>query len=396
LATVDGMTIAKAIECPVCGGDVFDHIAQFDVGGWVADAAKRWSRRERVFDYGACRTCGHVRIVTPFDAAIIADLYKDAEPVFWDDRSSDATAIYRDMLTFCGAPLLACRVGSVVDFGCGYGDLLRLLGAEYGIDDGIGVDFQKLVGDGVRFVAADLNRLDDAALAPLGKIRFAFATHLLEHLLDPRGFLRAVRRAMAPGGHLYIEVPDNDVIVPHEIGRMNGLFNAQHVQYWTRRSLTALLDACGFEVERTETVRSGYIPRLKMLARAREIGAPAGIVSFAFDRMRALRAEVASAVLGRAAQGPLCLWGLGVDFHRLRREHAAFDALVRAPQTRLFDLGLAGGTVDGIAVGSPDELAALTATVVLLPAPADVRGKMRRFAARSGIAEPRLFDPYTP
>ncbi|MDB5366120.1 MAG: Methyltransferase type 12 [Rhodospirillales bacterium] len=388
--------IAEQIDCPVCGGDHFDAIAQFDTGGWVADDAKRWSRRERVFDYGACRTCGHVRIVTPYDAEIIADLYKDAEPVFWDDRGTDATSVYRDMLTFCGPALLRRTGGSVVDFGCGHGDLLALMRDEYGVADGIGVDFQRLVGDGVRFVAGDLNRLDDGVLAPLGTIRFAFATHLLEHLLDPRGFLRAVRRAMEADGHLYIEVPDNDVIVAHEIGRMNGLFNAQHVQYWTARNLTALLATTGFAVERMETVRSGYIPRLKILARARSTDAPAGIVSFAFERMCDLRAEVTASILAHAQQGTLCLWGLGIDFHRLRRESAAFDALVRSSGVLLFDLGLAGGTVDGIEVRSPDELASLPHAVVLLPGPADVRGKMRAYAARCGIAEQRIFDPYSP
>jgi SAM-dependent methyltransferase len=390
------MTIFDKIDCAVCGGTSFDKIAQFDIGGWSEDNAKRWTRRGHVFEYGACTTCGHVRIVTPYTDAILAELYKDAEPVFWDDRGTDSNAVYRDMLTYCGAELLARGEGSVVDFGCGYGDLLRLLRDEYGISDGVGVDFQRLVDKDTRFVAGDLNRLDDATLAPLGKIRFAFATHLLEHLLDPRGFLRAVRRTMASGGHLYIEVPDNDVIVPHEIGRMNGLFNAQHVQYWTTRSLTALLDSTGFTVERAETVRSGYIPRLKLLARARDIGAPAGIVGFAFERMRMLRSEIANAALAQAARGSLCLWGLGVDFHRLRRESAAFDALVRSPDVRLFDLGLAGGTIDGIAVHAPDQLVSLTDPIMLLPAPADVRRKMRGFASRSGIADSRIIDPYVP
>lgn len=393
---MDGMKTSNEFICPVCCGEAFDALAQFDVGGWVSDESKRWSRRERIFDYGACRTCGHVRIVTPYTPEILADLYKDAEPVFWDDRGTDSTSIYRDMLYFCRSELFARDPGSVVDFGCGYGDLLRLLKSEYGVEDGIGVDFQKLVGDDIRFVSGDLNQLDDATLAPLGRIRFAFATHLLEHLLDPRSFARAVRRAMAPGGHLYIEVPDNDVIAPNEIGRMNGLFNAQHVQYWTLRSLTALLESTGFEVVRAETVRSGYIPRLKLLARARDIASPAGVVGFAFDRMRALRAEVAAKILDEASRGPVSLWGIGMDFHRLRREQPKFDALVRAPETGLFDLGLAGGTVDGIAVRAPDELAKLNGRIVLLPAPADVRGKMRGFAARSGIADSRLLDPYAP
>jgi SAM-dependent methyltransferase len=391
---MDGLKVAMEISCAVCGGDAFNKIAQFDVGGWVGGAGKAWSRRERVFDYGACKTCGHVRVITPYTDEIIADLYKDAEPVFWEDGGTDSTAIYRDMLLFCGAELMARTAGNVVDFGCGHGDLLKLLRDEYAIADGIGVDFQKLVGDDVRFVAGDLNRLDDAVLAPLGEIRFGFATHLLEHLLDPRGFLRAVRRKMAPGGHLYLEVPDNDVIVPHEIGRMNGLFNAQHVQYWTTRSLAAVLDSTGFEVVRVETVRSGYIPRLKLLARAHDTTAPASIVAFAFDRMRALRTEVATKILAQADRGPVCLWGLGIDFHRLRREQPRFESLVRSPQTKLFDLGLAGGTVDGIAIRAPDELATLTDPVVLLPAPADVRRKMLAFAARSGIAESRLLDPY--
>ncbi|MCK7480364.1 MAG: class I SAM-dependent methyltransferase [Candidatus Moduliflexus flocculans] len=36
------------------------------------------------------------------------------------------------------------------------------------------------------------------------------ATHLIEHLNDPRSFLREVRRAMRPDGRLYLVTPNAD------------------------------------------------------------------------------------------------------------------------------------------------------------------------------------------
>ncbi|HEX8442045.1 MAG TPA: methyltransferase domain-containing protein [Allosphingosinicella sp.] len=57
---------------------------------------------------------------------------------------------------------------------------------------------------------------------------FVFASHCLEHLVDPREGLRNWMRIVKPGGHLIINVPDEDM---YEQGIFPSTFNRDHK--WT-------------------------------------------------------------------------------------------------------------------------------------------------------------------
>jgi SAM-dependent methyltransferase len=78
--------------------------------------------------------------------------------------------------------------------------------------------------------------------------RFQLITliHVLEHLLDPRDFLQKVREDIAPGGMLYLEVPDlmdfRNLPINHD------RFMSPHLYYFSRNSLGRLLAESGWRV----------------------------------------------------------------------------------------------------------------------------------------------------
>jgi SAM-dependent methyltransferase len=63
-----------------------------------------------------------------------------------------------------------------------------------------------------------------------GSYDFVFASHCLEHLRDPRGGIRNWFRILRPGGHLIVNVPEEDL---YEQGVFPSTFNRDHKSTWT-------------------------------------------------------------------------------------------------------------------------------------------------------------------
>jgi SAM-dependent methyltransferase len=75
--------------------------------------------------------------------------------------------------------------------------------------------------------------------------------HVLEHCANPRDVVRRMRRDVKHGGHVYIEVPC--IERPYR-GNLDVFFWEEHVSYFSKETLSAILVQEGFTPE-----RSGYI-----------------------------------------------------------------------------------------------------------------------------------------
>jgi len=146
----------------------------------------------------------------------------------------------------------------VLDIGCGAGgtaELVRNPGTDItGVDK---VDMPNRSPRIGRFVRQDFDAgLDPAAL---GRFDYIVLTYVLEHIREPDGLLRRCHRALAPGGQLVACVPN----IAHWRKRLKllfggfshatrGTFEATQVNFFTRSSVTELLERCGYEVVRVE------------------------------------------------------------------------------------------------------------------------------------------------
>jgi 2-polyprenyl-3-methyl-5-hydroxy-6-metoxy-1,4-benzoquinol methylase len=81
------------------------------------------------------------------------------------------------------------------------------------------------------------------------------AWHVLEHISEPLRVIERVREWVAPGGHLFLEVPN---IASVQASRRGAgwamLFPEHHVAHYSPTSLRALLERAGFDVRLTRTV----------------------------------------------------------------------------------------------------------------------------------------------
>jgi 2-polyprenyl-3-methyl-5-hydroxy-6-metoxy-1,4-benzoquinol methylase len=79
--------------------------------------------------------------------------------------------------------------------------------------------------------------------------------HVLEHLDDPFGALQKLRRALKPGGHLMIEVPNIEGICYSPKSR----FHAAHLYNFNNANLELMARKAGFETKRLENSSDGGV-----------------------------------------------------------------------------------------------------------------------------------------
>lgn len=89
----------------------------------------------------------------------------------------------------------------------------------------------------------------EAAPVPAEAFDAAVATHLIEHLNDPRSLLRAVRRALRPGGSLYLVTPNVDGFQARLLGERWRSAIRDHLYLFSLRTLASLLDSEGFDTD---------------------------------------------------------------------------------------------------------------------------------------------------
>ncbi|GAB2558011.1 hypothetical protein GCM10027065_31370 [Rhodanobacter koreensis] len=156
----------------------------------------------------------------------------------------------------------------LLDIGCGNGDFLanaRDAGWDVvGIDtDPKAVAVAKQRGLDVRVGGIDLFAGESDGFDAIT------LSHVLEHLHDPRQFIRAVHRLLKPGGVIFVDTPNIESRGARRWGRnWRGLETPRHLVLFSQPGLVGLLKAAGFEdiqtKRRTAVRRSMYLASLRM------------------------------------------------------------------------------------------------------------------------------------
>jgi SAM-dependent methyltransferase len=140
--------------------------------------------------------------------------------------------------------------GSVLDFGCGAGDiLLKMKVAGWSC---AGVE----VSDAALEVARShgLRVEKDLAGVSSSSVDYVRANHSLEHVSNPREVLEAMYRVLKPGGTLFLGVPTNESQNARLFGPYWWYLGAPvHPVTFSTRGLLALIRRVGFEPTRVST-----------------------------------------------------------------------------------------------------------------------------------------------
>lgn len=220
--------------CPLCGA------AQF---------------RSYRFGLLLCAVCGFVmdqRIFTPrLDRQLNEEAFGEAyEPQrsFWV-RWFEAWKNRRYLANLRRAGV---KGGRLLEIGVGSGGFLQA--ARVAGFEPMGCELSRSLAQRVAARTGLPVHCGDLASLPTRGFDVVCMHHVLEHVSDPVGFLRAVRERLAPDGRLHVAVPNIGCWEARLPGWNNYVY--YHLAYFDRDSLTRALTAAGFVVGSVSTHES--------------------------------------------------------------------------------------------------------------------------------------------
>lgn len=205
-----------------------------------------------------CRACGFVYVNPQPTAEELHAAYADRDPETLLKLYAQAMTPVRvaelDALLAKLERRLPTPPRKLLDFGCGAGYLveraLKRGWDAHGLEAG---KWAKPAAEARGVTTVQVGSLTDG-LFPAGHFDVVTAKQVLEHIPDVKAELAHVRAALRPGGLLYADVP-NYRCLSVVLGRDDFELNTppQHLNYFTPRTLTRLLKACGFDVLDVDT-----------------------------------------------------------------------------------------------------------------------------------------------
>lgn len=254
------ITPEQVRPCPVCGDTDDTRVfaeARYDLATLDEHAfASRKLPEYMHYRLVRCPTCDLVYASPVPSAEGLARAYDDAA----FDSAEEARCAARTYAGLLGPVLRRLpRRGTAIDVGTGDGAFLEELAAA-GFESVIGVEPSAAPIAAAKaeirpWIRHGIFREDDFP-ADAASLVSCFQT--LEHLPDPAAFSRAAFRLLEPGGAVVFVGHDYRSAVNRLMGRRSPIFDIEHLQLFSRRSMEEMLRRTGFVDVRVRRITNRY------------------------------------------------------------------------------------------------------------------------------------------
>ncbi len=209
-------------------------------------------------DLVRCTVCGHAQVAEFPAEAALAEAYGEVDEGAYLEEETGQRATARRALDRIERHV---GTGKLCDLGCWVGFLVSE--AERRGWEAQGVEPSEFAS---RFARERLGlrvqqgTLESAGL-PEGHFDALVLGDVIEHLPDPGRALERMGALLAPRGVVYLALPDAGSRVARALGARWWSVLPTHVQYFTRPSISRLLDRHGFTVEWMSTAPKAFSVR---------------------------------------------------------------------------------------------------------------------------------------
>jgi 2-polyprenyl-3-methyl-5-hydroxy-6-metoxy-1,4-benzoquinol methylase len=261
-----------ANKCHICQTENIPRIEEFTSLAQVTSDCRPWKRGGKL---GICHSCGFVQKIA--DDAFMRDckeiyrtyaVYYQADgkeqKIFEQSKGlsrSRSESILTQLLKQNALP----AEGTLLDIGCGNGNLLRSFSKLYPSWILSGLEFDeknRACIERIENVRAFYScELMDIA----GQFDIISMIHCLEHIVDPVHFLRKVKDKLTTQGLLLVEIPTY-TLNPFD------LVIADHCMHLDMNNIKNLLEQCGFEIVLAST---DIVPKEKTILARKNIASKA-------------------------------------------------------------------------------------------------------------------------
>jgi SAM-dependent methyltransferase len=197
-------------------------------------------------DIVRCSRCTHMQLDRFPDDEELAVAYEEAASDDYVEEEAGQRASFAAVLERVERHVAK---GRILDIGCWVGFLLAEA-RDRGWTECVGVEPSSFASTYARErLGLDVRQEDllDADL-PTAHFDAVCMGDVLEHLTDTDKALARMRELLAPGGVLVLAVPDAGSRIARLLGKRWWSVIPTHIHYFTRQSITTMLDRAGYEV----------------------------------------------------------------------------------------------------------------------------------------------------
>jgi 2-polyprenyl-3-methyl-5-hydroxy-6-metoxy-1,4-benzoquinol methylase len=213
-------------------------------------------------DIFVCRDCGLARSVPPLEPDHIENLYRDVEDPEYFRSERERRESFRAALARMERRGLARPPGKLLEIGSSVGLFLdEARGAGW---DVVGIEPSRWAAQSARARNLDVfNGTLEEFESANGGFDVITSWDVWEHLDDPRGALARTYELLKPGG-IFVFTTVNLGGLGRKLFRGRWpWFMRMHLHYFTRESLTRMVETAGFEILSTtteaKTLQLGYV-----------------------------------------------------------------------------------------------------------------------------------------
>lgn len=236
-----------ACACPACSGT--DRLPLFVKDG---------------FHYHACVECGTAYISPRPSAAVLGDFYAISKvyrlfrekifPASQEVRRREFVRPRVDRVQELCATVNISRP-ALLEAGAGFGIFCEEAASTNFFSRVVGIEPNRDLAAVCRARGINVieKMFEDVQPEEVGTLDVICSFEVFEHLLEPRLFLDKCRSLLREGGLLILTCPNGRGFDLGILGTLSDTYNFEHLNYFNPRSLSRLLESCGFKVLETRT-----------------------------------------------------------------------------------------------------------------------------------------------
>ena len=138
----------------------------------------------------------------------------------------------------------------VLDIGAGYGHILHAIGQRFSKAQLQAIEFSAPCVAHLESIGIEVHSQPAERILPKmeGQFDLLIMSHALEHILRPKELLELVEQSLAPGGVLYVEVPNipRETLTKYPDHPWAPRYDEPHITFFSARTLRSLGSSSGF------------------------------------------------------------------------------------------------------------------------------------------------------
>jgi len=229
------------VACPVCEQKENSILYQDTLGKRPPVFGYKWTPEIRLsYQIVRCAECDHC-----FCSPRIEDMYR-----YYTDVADESYLLNSELRLKTAKHIIQDIVklvptGRLIDIGCSTGDFLTIASPFYAVE---GVELSDWAFKLARGKGLNVRKMEIQQLAQTGeKYDVATMWGVIEHLEYPKNELININQILNQGGILCLWTGDIGSIWARMFRQKWWYILGQHIQYFSRHSLTRLMNDCGFE-----------------------------------------------------------------------------------------------------------------------------------------------------